>query len=288
MKKFYFLFGVFTLMVALFVGAFSSCTISLSDDDDDEVATGTIQLTISSILSQSTSDNSRAIVKSDKVVLTLIKADGSQEVLNAKDSSNKTTTKYTAEVPVGTYSLKVEVYNTKNSETLPITTGKSESFTVEAKKTSKVAVSCVPNAEFVTEKSIGASFDEDLTSKKEYWYSFVSVSGETDIIISRNTPEDASEITFAVFDSTGMVAKKVSTSDNKQNAKIDLTKKYSSLKVSTQKGSVYYFVVYNETEDKTPSVNIKIASVESANTTVPSNTDTTSENLTGTIEVVIS
>ena len=287
MKKSYSLFCVFTLMVALFIGAFSSCTISLSDDDDDEVATGTIQLTISSILSQATSDNSRAIVKSDKVVLTLIKADGSQEVLNAKDSSNKkTTTKYTAEVPVGTYSLKVEVYNAKNSETSPITTGTSKSFTVESKKTSKVAVSCVPNAEFVTEKSIGASFDEDLTSKKEYWYSFVSVSGETDITISRNTTDDASEITFAVFDSTGMVAKKVSTSADKTNAKADLAKKYSSLKVSTQKDSVYYFVVYNKTEDKTPSVNINIASVEASN--IPSNVDTPSENLTGTIEIVIS
>ena len=285
MKKFYFLFGVFTLMVALFVGAFSSCTISLSDDDDDEVATGTIQLTISSILSQATSDNSRAIVKSDKVVLTLIKADGSQEVLNAKNSSNKTT-KYTAEVPVGTYSLKVDVYNAKNSETSPITTGTSDSFSVEAKKTSKVAVSCVPNAEFVTEKSIGASFDEDLSSKKEYWYSFVSVSDETDITISRNTTDDASEITFAVFDSTGMVAKKVSTSADKTNAKADLAKKYSSLKVSTQKDSVYYFVVYNKTEDKTPSVNINIASVEASN--IPSNVDTPLENLTGTIEIVIS
>ena len=288
MKKSYFLFCVFTLMVALFVGAFSSCTLSLSDDDDDDGATGTIQLTISSILSQATSDNSRAIVKSDKVVLTLIKADGSQEVLNAKDSSNKTTMKYkyTAEVPVGTYSLKVDVYNAKNSETSPITTGTSKSFTVEAKKTSKVAVSCVPNAEFVTEKSIGASFDEDLSSKKEYWYSFVSVSDETDITIFRNTTDDASEITFAVFDSTGTVAKKVSTSADKPNAKAVVAKKKGSLKVSTQKGSVYYFVVYNETEDKTPSVNINIASVEASN--IPSNVDTPSENLTGTIEIVIS
>ena len=287
MKKFGLtVFNVFLLVCACL---FFSCTISLSDDDDDENedSVGFISVTISSLVNQDSSA-SRAIVKADSVKLFLIKNDASEvELTDVTSSISRSSTKYTASVAVGTYSLRVEVYNVKNSATSPISSGTSTEFTVEAKKTpTKVMVSCIPNTEFVTSKSIGNNYSLVLKSEYENWYSFTATSSESDIVVERNDKSDDSKVTFAVFDSAGVLAKKNNT--NKDSAKLDLGKTKSTLKVLTEANSLYYLVVYNATGGTEPTVNVSLSSNKVDDNTNSSNTDEINTDTMGSIEIVIS
>ncbi len=104
-------------------------------------------------------------------------------------------------IPAGTYTLKVDIYNINNSDTIPVVSGISDEFTVLSGQVVPVSVSPIPvNAESIT---LGESilFSEDdflptvvkMTTQgyeiipgSEKWYSFIATSNKTKVDILSN------------------------------------------------------------------------------------------------------
>lgn len=241
MKKASIIFSL-VVVLSLFM-ANVSCTLSLGDDEE-EVKTGTLSLKITSLVdSKHSSSSNRAILKADKISLTLVSKDGAEEDLSDKIQSNAKSKTVTVKANVKSasgYTVRVQIFNEANGET-PVVKGESEPFDVPAGKTAKVSVTCVPVE--AVKIDLGKDVKETLVAEKEFWYSFVALSTQTEIQLKKENPvqSDNGKIYIAIFDKKGKLCEKASANSKAEGSyNTNTSNQPPKMLVKTTSGATYY------------------------------------------------
>lgn len=261
---------IFSLVVVLSLFMTNvSCTLSLGDDEE-EVKAGTLSLKITSLVDSKASPSSnRAILKADKISLTLVSKDGAEEDLSGKiqpGAKSKTWTVKTSVKSASGYTVRVQIFNEANGEN-PVVKGESEPFDVPAGKTAKVSVTCVPVE--AVKINLGEDVKESLIAEKEFWYTFAALSNQTEIQLKKENPvqSDSGEIYIAVFDEKGNLCKKTNANSTADGSYKASTKTQPpKMQVRTTSGATYYIgIIKNGGSSHKSTISLKAsAASESA------------------------
>lgn len=241
MKKASFIFSL-VVVLSLFV-ANVSCTLSFGDDEE-EAKTGTLSLKITSLIKSNPAPSSnRAILKADKISLTLISNNGAEEDLSDKLLQNTKSKAWTAKINVKSasgYKVRVKIFNEANGEN-PVGKGESEVFDVPAGKTAKVSVTCIPVE--TVKIDLNSEVKETLIAEKEFWYSFVASSTQTEIQLKKENPvqSDNGKIYIAIFDKKGSLCEKASANSKAEGSyNTNTSNQPPKMLVKTTSGATYY------------------------------------------------
>lgn len=207
-----------------------SCSI---DQVSTEVESGSLSFTIPSIsplveeeLKVDEKEN-RAFIRSSSVRVTIY--DDQDALVKTQDYESGSAVNVV--LSPGSYTLKLEIFNSYISSDYPVVEGVSDSFEIVSGEVTSTHIMLTPSNPVVLEESISqtvsvtdygrysAQWDYFDSFKSEYWFSFTTVSNITLIESSMNTENIKSSLLY-IYDSTGAF---VTKSSNKSDVILETT-----------------------------------------------------------------